>query len=475
MNSSKKFISQIFLVVFFYLFFNVPNSALGLVFDRVVAKVNSEIVTLSSAQERLEVLRQKYNNNKASIDEKKLLKEAVEMIVTEKLQLQEGKKMGLLVEDSAVEAAFKNIEKNNGLEEGQLATMLESEGRSLESYKNHIRDQILVSKITRFELGRRINVSDRKISKFYHANQKDFWEEGRFKVRHILILSDSEASSDNKMKSYKHINGILSEIRNGKDFAEAAVEYSEDVSASSGGDVGYIEKGKMVPEFEKVVYSLKEGEISDVVETEFGFHIIKVDKIQPGRTLPLKEVKDKIKYVLSAEKQKSAYDAWMKELRETAFVEISLFDTPKKITNSGMIDSKKSEKMGGALFIDRELSQNNRAVSRKQTKKEKMEAKWVEMYKSVEKTKNQTLGKSISSFQTLEEKLLEIKELWSQKKITEAEYQKRKQLLLETTGKSISSFQTLEEKLLSIKELRSQKKITEAEYQKRKQLLLGDL
>ncbi|MEC9019354.1 MAG: SurA N-terminal domain-containing protein, partial [Nitrospinota bacterium] len=136
MNSSKKFISQIFLVVFFYLFFNVPNSALGLVFDRVVAKVNSEIVTLSSAQERLEVLRQKYNNNKASIDEKKLLKEAVEMIVTEKLQLQEGKKMGLLVEDSAVEAAFKNIEKNNGLEEGQLAAMLESEGRSLESYKN---------------------------------------------------------------------------------------------------------------------------------------------------------------------------------------------------------------------------------------------------------------------------------------------------------------------------------------------------
>ena len=103
-----------------------------------------------------------------------------------------------------------------------------------------------------------------------------------------------------------------------------------------------------------------------------------------------------------------------------------------------------------------------------------MEEKWVEMYKSVEKTKKRTSGKSIFSFQTLEEKLEAIKELRSQEKITEAEYQKRKQQLLVTTGKSISSFQSLEEKLEVIKELRSQEKITEVEYEKRQQKLLGD-
>ena len=431
MHSSKKFISHIFPVVIFYLFFCVPNSAMGLVFDRVAAKVNNEIITLSSVQERVEVLKAKYQNNKADFDDKKILIETLEMMVAEKLKIQEGKKMELQVEDSAVEAALENIEKNNGLEEGQLKVMLESEGRSLEAYKNHIRDQILISKITRFELGRRITVSDRKILKYYQANQKDYWEEAKIKVRHILILLDKEASSDKKNESYKHINGILSEIKNGKDFSDAAVEYSEDVSASSGGDVGYIEKGKMVPEFEKVVYSLKEGEISNVVETEFGFHIIKVDEIRPGRTLPLNEVKDKIKNILSVEKQKSAYAAWVKELRETAFIEISLFDEPENNTNSDMIASRKPEKTGEVLFSERELSQNNRDDSRKKTKKEKMEARWIEMYKSVEKTKNRTSGKSISSFQTLEEKLIRIKELRSQEKITEAEYQKRKQLLLD--------------------------------------------
>ena len=89
MHSSKKFISHIFSVGFFCLFIIVPNSAMGLVFDRVAAKVNSEIITLSSVEEKLEVLRQKYKNNRTSIDEKKLLKDVVEMMVAEKLQFVE--------------------------------------------------------------------------------------------------------------------------------------------------------------------------------------------------------------------------------------------------------------------------------------------------------------------------------------------------------------------------------------------------
>ncbi len=462
-------------MVFLILFFNLPDLAAGGVFDRVVAKVNSEIITLSSVQDRVEVLKAKYANDLGSYDEKKLLMEAVEMIIVEKLQLQQGKKMGFEVEDSAVEAALRNIEKNNGLEEGQLATMLESEGRSLESYKNHIRDQILVSKVTQFELGSRLMVSDRKIAKYYRDNQKDFWEEGKFKVRHILIISEKDATAGNKMESYKQIKNILSEIKNGKDFAEAAKEYSEDVSASSGGLIGYIKKGTGVPEFEEAVFSLKEGKISDVVETEFGFHIIKVDKIQPGRTLPFNEVKGKIHNKLNFENKKSAYEGWMRELRETAFIEISLFDQPKKIIKPDMVGLNKPKKMGRDNSRRNGLSQSNKDNLKKQKTKEQMEKKWVEMYKSVEKAKNRTTGQSISSFQTLEEKLLAIKELRSRKKITEAEYQKRKKQLLESTGQSISSFQTLEEKLLAIKELRSRKKITEAEYQKRKQRLLGDL
>ena len=114
MTPSKKLISQVFFTVIFCLAFFFPQLALGKVFDRVVAKVNNEIITLSSVEERVDVLKQKYSKDLRSLSEKEILKEALEMIVGEKLQLQEGKKMGLEVDDGAVNAALKNIEASNG-------------------------------------------------------------------------------------------------------------------------------------------------------------------------------------------------------------------------------------------------------------------------------------------------------------------------------------------------------------------------
>ncbi len=431
MIPSKRLVNQAFFAVLFCAAFFKPNLAEGKVFDRVVAKVNSEIITLSLLEERAEILKQKYGNYLKKPNDEEILREALDMIVGEKLQLQQGKKMGLEVDDSAVDAAMKNIEVKNGLEEGQLAIMLESEGRSLESYKNHIRDQILVSKITRFELGSRVNISGRKIAKYYHDNQKDFWEPGKARVKHILILSEKNSSAKNKKEKYHRIKEILAELKDGKDFAEAAREYSEDISASSGGDVGFVEKGKMVPEFEKAVYRLKEGEISGVVETEYGYHLIKVEEIQQGRTLPLKDVKNKIQYILAGKKQKSAFDDWMKELRDSAFVEISLFENPKRNISSDLYDSKNEHEEEADSGYSNDLQEEKKRRSIENKKKRKMQDKWEEMYKSVEKSKNRNPDKITSPLQTMEQKLKEIKRLRSREKISEAEYQKRKQKLLD--------------------------------------------
>ena len=262
--------------------------------------------------------------NYDNYDENQILLEALETLIDETLKLQQGKKMGFEVDDITVDAAIKDIERKNSLEDGQLAFMLEAEGKSLENYKNVIRDQILVSKITRFEMGSRIAISERKIAKYYHDRQKEFWDSSQVRVKHILILFEKDVSEKIRKKKYKEIKKILTELKEGKDFAEAAKEYSEDVSASLGGDVGFVKKGQMVPEFEKAVYRLKEGEISDVVETEYGYHIIKAEEIKKGRTLPFKEVKNKIKNIISNSKQESAYKSWMSELRESAFIEKSL-------------------------------------------------------------------------------------------------------------------------------------------------------
>ncbi len=394
------------------------------VLDKVAAKVNSEIITLSAIEERADILGQKYVGAPVSISEQDLLKEALNMIIEEKLQIQEGKKFGFVIDEDAVDAAVEEIKKKNNLADGQLLEMLKREGRTLKSYKNHIRDQIMVSKITRFEIGNRVKVSEKSIIKYYKKNQKEFWEEGKVRARHILFISERGSSDEKSRRSkLRQAKKVLNKIRKGNDFSKLAMKYSEDISASSGGDVGFVKRGKMVREFEEVVFSLKPGQISDIVETEYGYHIIKVDEVLPGKTLTLKDVKNRIHKILSMQKQKQVYDDWINELKKSAFIEVTLFDEPAK--NKSMVSRDfEIEKTNGKDKRKKKLRSKNH--SRQQA----LQKKWEAMYKSVEKSKENSKQDEDSEFGSLEQKLKHIKQLRDQNKISEQEYQKRKEKLL---------------------------------------------
>jgi len=393
------------------------------VLDKVAAKVNSEIITLSAIEERAELLRQKYVGAPISISEQDLLKDALNMIIEERLQIQEGKKYGFIVDEYAIDAAVEDIKKKNNLADGQLQEMLKREGRTLESYKNHIRDQILVSKITQFEIGNRVKVSEKSIIKYYKKNQKDFWEEGKVRARHILFISERGSSENHRRAKLRQAKKVLSEIRKGSDFSKLAIKYSEDVSASSGGDVGFVKRGKMVREFEEAVFSLKPGQISDIVETEYGYHIIKVDEVLPGKTLILKDVKDQIHKILSMQKQKQVYDDWINELKKSAFIEVTLFDEPAK--NKSLVSRDfEIEKTNGKDKGKKKLRSKN------DSRQQALQKKWEAMYKSVEKSKENSKQDEDSEFGSLEQKLKHIKQLRDQNKISGQEYQKRKEKLL---------------------------------------------
>ena len=391
------------------------------VFDEVAAKINTEIVTLSLVKERADLLRQKYLRSPVGIPEEELLKEALNMIIDERLMLQEGKKLGFIVDEDSIDAAMKDIAQKNGLQEVQLEQMLEREGRSLSSYRNHIRDQILVSKITRFEISNRVKVSDKEVNQYYRDHQKEFWEDGRVRARHILFIAERSSSETNRKVKLQQAKKVLNEIRKGKDFAELAMEYSEDVSASDGGDVGFVVRGKMVREFEEAVFDLKPGQISDIVETEYGYHIIKVEEVVSGNTLTLKDAKERVTKVLTMEKQKQGYEDWMGELKKAAFIEVSLFAEPEK--NKSMV-SKDVDKRKTNNRIKTKKKLNLDVDSRKQN----MQKKWEEMYKSVEKSKPGE--KEDYKLKFLEEKLKHIKKLRDQDRISEQVYQERKEKLL---------------------------------------------
>ena len=414
---SKKLIEAVFVLPFIpFLFFPLVSHAK--VFDKVVARINSEIITLSSVEEKSELLRNQYERSSSTtISEKELLGEALNIIIEEKLQAQEGEKRGMVVDEASVDAALKNISDKNGLDEGQLEEMLEREGKTLSSFRNHIREQIMVSKVSRYEMSNRVKVSDKEINKYYRSHQKEFWKDSQRHARHILFIVESGASEKNRKEKFDQAKKILNEIREGGDFINIAREYSEDVSSSNGGDLGFITRGKMVVEFESAVFSLREGQVSDIVKTEYGYHIIKVEKILAGKTLTLKESKDRITKLLSAQKSKEGYKNWMSELKKAAFIEVSLFSGSSK-NNSMISRGLKTEK--DAVSIRNKNKLSSATDKRKQT----LQKKWEEMYKSVEKSKK------TSELNSLEEKLKQIKKLRNQNTISEDEYQRRKEKLL---------------------------------------------
>ena len=400
-----------------------PLVAHAKVFDKVAAKINTEIVTLSSVEERADLLRQKYAQSPVGIPEEELMKEALNMIVDERLMLQEGKKLGFIVDEDSIDAAMKDIAQKNGLQEGQLEQMLEREGRSLTAYRNHIRDQILVSKITRFEISNRVKVSDKEINQYYKAHQKEFWTDGKVRARHILFIAERSSSETNRKVKLEQARKVLKEIRKGKDFAELAMEYSEDVSASDGGDVGFVVRGKMVREFEEAVFNLKPGQISDIVETEYGYHIIKVEEVITGKTLTLKDAKERVTTVLAMEKQKQGYADWMGELKKAAFIEVNLFADPDKNKDLASIDVEKKN-------TNKRKKAKKKLRSKVDSQKQNLQEKWEKMYKSVEKSKLESEGKEGSELESLEDKLKHIKKLRDQDRISEQQYQERKEKLL---------------------------------------------
>ncbi|MFQ5561289.1 MAG: peptidylprolyl isomerase, partial [Nitrospinota bacterium] len=158
--------------------------------------------------------------------------------------------------------------------------------------KEKLTTSLLVSEPSAFEQG--INIQEERVTEFYETNQKSFLVPKQIKARHILIRTSGGLNEDDDKKALKKAEEVLQLVKGGGDFADHAKEHSDDFSSREGGDLGFFSKGRMVKPFEDVAFSLKEGEISGIVKTQFGYHIIKVEKIREEKIKPIEIVKVEI-------------------------------------------------------------------------------------------------------------------------------------------------------------------------------------
>jgi peptidyl-prolyl cis-trans isomerase C len=298
-----------------------PAKPKGEPLDIKVAEVNGEAILMSDLTRQLRIMVGS-NTKLSKADYLKAKDEALESLINQELLYQEGKKEGLESKDADVEAeiakvkqnfptqeAFDQVLKAQGLTEPKFIVMVKRVMTMRDTIK--VKVQPLAKPVT-----------DKETQDYYEANKSKFTEPEQVKARHILIKSPQNASEQEKTDAKNKIDSILKEVRDGGDFAELAKKDSECPSAPQGGDLGFFSRGQMVKPFEDVAFALQPGQVSDVVETEFGYHIIRVDEKKPGKQLKLEEVQDRIKEVLTNEEIDKALAEWLKPIKENSSIKI---------------------------------------------------------------------------------------------------------------------------------------------------------
>jgi peptidyl-prolyl cis-trans isomerase C len=173
--------------------------------------------------------------------------------------------------------------------------MLQARGVTLDRLRADTAETIAVNQMLKTELEPKVKVSDADTKSFYDQNKARFRQEDSVHASHILIRVEEQADVATRAKGKTQADDLLKQLKKGAAFADLAKKYSQDPgSAPNGGDLGFFNRGQMVPAFDQAAFALKPGQTSGVVETPFGYHIIRVSEMKPGRDLGYDEVKAQI-------------------------------------------------------------------------------------------------------------------------------------------------------------------------------------
>jgi len=178
-----------------------------------------------------------------------------------------------------------------------------------------------VQKLIDNKFADKIKVTEEESKAYYNENAAMFTQPEQVRASHILVKVDPKADEATKQAARKKIEDVQAKLKNGGDFAELAKQYSEGPSNVKGGDLGYFQHGQMVKPFEEVAFATMPGEVSDIVETNFGYHLIKVTDKKPETKTSYDEVKDKLDEYLKREKEQKEVLKYAEELRAKAKVE----------------------------------------------------------------------------------------------------------------------------------------------------------
>lgn len=286
--------------------------------------VNDEGITRSFLQAQVDALINDRGMNYGGITQpdayKQMQDEVVQQLVAQTLLWQEAERRDFVPDDTTVDARVEEIRQTYQSPQAFLFKIQEG-GFTEDTFRDDVRHRMSVQAMIAGSILPGVSVSDEVVASFYEENREQIRRSPAVRARHILISPASEEEVDRTAARDK-IDAILEEVRAGGDFAALASVHSEGPSAERGGDLGFFGPGQMVLPFEQAAFALEPGEVSPVVETRFGYHIIRVEERYSDEIVPLEEATDRIRNYLGQQAIQAEIDDLVARLREDGDIEI---------------------------------------------------------------------------------------------------------------------------------------------------------
>lgn len=283
--------------------------------DTIVAVVNNDIITqrdMTDYYESVYFQLKSEGKSQSQIDTvmKEFQKNGIQNLIEDRIMISEANRIGLEIRKELIDRRVEEIQKQYASEQAFLDALLQ-DGNSITDLRNKIINQLKIKYLIEEEVKSKIFVNPQEVTDFFKGNFENYQKPERVDLDSIYLSFDN-----GKEEAQSQAEKVLAQMKEGKDFAEAAKEFSQSPS------IGVLAKGQTLPEIEAAVMTLKEGEISPVIEVKNGLYIFKLKKKLPSEMASLDEVKNEIYNLLFQRKYKQRYLEWLDKLKQSAYIDI---------------------------------------------------------------------------------------------------------------------------------------------------------
>jgi peptidyl-prolyl cis-trans isomerase SurA len=328
----------------------------GVIFDEIVARVNNDVITKSEFEKSREMVQREMQKNFKGAEYQQMVekyeKEILRNMIDELLLVQKANELSLTA-DSEVIKTLDNIRRDNNLPDMEaLDRLMSQQGIDPVEFKDNLKKRSLREQVLGREVYSRLNVTGEEISKFYQEHKQEFDRPEQVAISEILISFEGKTPAEITALETK-AQEALNKAKSGEKFHELAQKYSDGPTAKDGGQLGFFTRGKMVKELEDVAFKLRRGQVSDIIRTQHGLVILRVDEKYAAGIQKLETVSDEIHRAIGNTKAQPAIQDYLMKLRKQGFLEVKpgYVDTgavPKETAavspSEGNSDKKESKK-----------------------------------------------------------------------------------------------------------------------------------